>query len=92
MQLLAADDFTHNSHALTYLSGEVSISMKTGILQIRGYQTCFWLSTHLPKAKDPPRQKSDRMGPSSHTKEYAVVHKNPNSRPLRVLERETFGS
>jgi hypothetical protein len=36
MQLLAADDFTYNSHALRYLRGEVSISMKARNLQIGG--------------------------------------------------------
>ena len=39
MQLLAADDFTYNSHALKYMRGEVRILMKTRILQIGGGQS-----------------------------------------------------
>ncbi len=45
MQLLAADDFTYNSHALKSLRDELAISMKTSILQIGG----GWLTINPQK-------------------------------------------
>ena len=36
LQLLTAEDFTYNFHALKHLSGEVSIPLKTDVLQIGG--------------------------------------------------------
>ena len=37
MQLLTADDFTYNSHALKNLGDELAISLKTDILQRHQY-------------------------------------------------------
>jgi hypothetical protein len=47
MQLLVAEDFTYNSHALKDLSGELSILKKTSNLQIEGGGSTAKHSTFL---------------------------------------------
>ncbi len=47
MQLLADDDFTHKPYVLKHMSAEVSISLKTRILQTGGRGWLRYVPTYL---------------------------------------------